>query len=189
LILNCWALDSRLSDPEHGSLISQPKALVLSRKPARMQPCRPYALMEDVSRWLLPAVVLVLGVGWRAEAKASSLSVSPGFVANEHPHDCKCATKCHGGSCCCGSRGTAGPTKAPVTVNQPSLADAGPCVRSAPCGAPVLPTAPSLGSLAQSGALATRGRPIFDVAERLVASSPHRILPARRASRLHKPPE
>jgi hypothetical protein len=61
-----------------------------------------------------------------------------------HAKLCKCASRCHGDSCCCGrsvgSRSkTTEPVRASASSDPGSPADQSPCLREAPCGDPALP--------------------------------------------------
>jgi len=64
--------------------------------------------------------------------------------AEAHAKLCKCASRCHGDSCCCGrsvgsqSKQTE-PTRASASSDPGNPAGHNPCLREAPCGDPALP--------------------------------------------------
>ena len=155
------------------------------------------ALQRELHRWLMPVVVLLFGMGWTGAASASSPSPplpspspSASFDAEEHARHCNCGPKCRQASCCCGRRGTRVRPPTPPPVPESIGADLSPCMGSAPCEESGLPTAPSsVGPLGKLAALATGGHLLSANAVSLLPVSPLCLLPARRASRLDRPPE
>jgi hypothetical protein len=135
-----------------------------------MATCVRMSLLIDFMRRLLPAMLLVLGVGLQCVASDSRAKFS---TEDEHAKHCKCQN-CRKESCCCGPRRSKPPVSAVKRQDSPSpvplaeltnLSDhssrlvrdvppaesSGPCMGAAPCGDPGLPTASSpriLGDLA-----------------------------------------
>ena len=147
-------------------------------------------LPRELCRWFILAVVLLFGLCQSGATSASSVSSSAGFDAEEHAQHCKCGPKCRQASCCCGPRNTKVRPSNPQPVPEPIRADSSLCLSSAPCGESGLPPAPSsVGPLGKVAALALRGHLLSADSGSLLPVSPRCLLPARRASRLDKPPE
>jgi len=147
-------------------------------------------LQGELHRWLMPVVVLFLGLGWTGAASASLRSPSASFNAEDHARHCNCGPKCRQASCCCGRPGTRVRPPAPPPVPGPIGADPSPCMGSAPCEESGLPTAPSsVGPLGKLAALAMGGHLLSANAVGLRLVSPPCLLPTRRASRLDRPPK
>ena len=112
-------------------------------------------------------------------------------------HHCKCGTRCHGESCCCGSHQSPGPATGSPSRPEGSRPMPSPCqMTSAPCGDSGLPTAPSgrpvnkIAALAMFRASAARhGRlpapvPHFAASSPVSASLPPRSTPGTPHPRL-----
>jgi hypothetical protein len=135
---------------------------------------------------LLAATGLLLALlTTREPVLAASVSSAGEFDAAPHASQCKCATRCRGESCCCGRR--AAPSRPPAP--QSGQADTSLCLSPAPCADPGLPGAPSSSPDGKGAALSPLECLRFDAVGSFLMSSPHRLLPSRRASRLDKPPE
>ena len=85
------------------------------------------------------AALLCPGAGALADTVAPASS-----DAEAHAKLCKCASRCHGDSCCCGrsfeSRSTkTEPVRASTSSDPGNPAGQSPCLREAPCGDPALP--------------------------------------------------
>lgn len=169
-------------------MAASPQLPALLREPTRVAPRLPCSWTDRPARWLLPAVVLVFGLGWQVAA-ASSVSPARAFDGEEHAHHCKCGPRCRGASCCCGPRESKVKETSPPPAAEPVRADGGPCLNSTPCSDPVLPSAPSAGPIGKVATLAMCGYLVPVAAWRFLPPSPRRFLPARRASRLDDPPE
>jgi hypothetical protein len=139
--------------------------------------------------WLVLAVVFVCVLFHGGPASASSISQSNPFDLDAHSQHCKCRTKCRGSSCCCGPAGAASRPFGSEPDSQDSEPDAGPCVNSGPCGNSGLPGSSSVGPHLKIATLSKFGRIQPATRERLFPSTFSCILPARRASRIDKPPE
>ena len=140
-------------------------------------------------RWLLPAVLLFVALGSRAEASMSSTFASAVLASDDHAHYCKCDTACRGASCCCGPRSARPLPTPPVPTTDRDELTANPCLNSAPCGDSGLPNAAPVSFLSKAATLADLGRFMPVVMGRLFAITTRFTLPARRASRLDEPPE
>ncbi|SIO57919.1 hypothetical protein SAMN05444166_5523 [Singulisphaera sp. GP187] len=159
-----------------------------------MRHCPRDPLTGERTRWLLAATLLAFGLGWGGkEATASSLKATERVAAEADAHSCKCGDRCRGHSCCCKPRKPQAtlPTTpvAEPTVAGP-LANASPCLNAAPCGDSGLPNVPSGVStrFCKSATLTEFGQPLPAAINSLTAPSSRCLLPARRASRLDKPP-
>jgi hypothetical protein len=140
------------------------------------------------SRWLMPAVLFVIGLGWQG-AEASYASQVVAFDGDDHAHLCKCGMRCQGGSCCCRPSESKAAKSSRTKAVGTGRADDGPCLNSAPCSEPMLPSVSSFGhiSKAASNAMCLHLSPI--AVGRLFAPNSRCVLPVRRASRLDDPPE
>lgn len=150
-------------------------------------PCNaapPPSRAGDVVRRLLPAVVLIVGLGLPGEASASSISPPVAFDADDHAQHCRCRN-CRQESCCCGSR----KPRAQGGRTAPTRRGEGPCIGAAPCGDAGLPDVPVPGPSGKAASLATGGHRPRLAAVRHVLPGDRCILPCRRASRLDEPPE
>ncbi len=142
--------------------------------------------INELCRWFL-AAALVVGLISATEASAESVSAVRRIGAA--PHQCKCGMNC-GEACCCGTRETQTRAPASAPTSGPDRGFASKCVMNpAPCGHSGLPGARSGSSVGKSLALAVSGRLQLDTAGFPLRSSTLFLLPARRASRLDRPPE
>jgi hypothetical protein len=157
-----------------------------------VRPHRPPIRTDRPCRWLMPAAVMLLGLGWSGEASATSVYSVGGHHARAHGHDCKCASKCRGASCCCGPRV---PGSAPASQSTPQGPsgwtgfDSGPCMNSAPCKDAGLPSRSSASPVSEGATLAIPEPAMASISGRLLPLFSAPRLPARRASRIEEPPE
>ena len=148
-----------------------------------------YSWTGSPARRVLPALVLVLATGF-SSAQASAVAPAHAFGSKEHAHNCKCATRCQGPSCCCGPREAQ--TAQSYRESDPGAARIGasPCtMTSAPCGNSGLPGTPSEGPVTRIAALAVLEYRRLDAVGTLLPFCTWGLTPVRRASRLDRPPE
>ena len=138
---------------------------------------------------LLWAAFLLVTLVSAQNARAASLTSARGLSAATH--DCECATKCLGDSCCCGHREHHTRLPAPEPTPQNDRANYSPCLlNSAPCGGSGLPNAPSSDyPVGRIAALVNAGHLVLPTVSSLIQLSTLNFLPDRRASRLNRPPK
>jgi hypothetical protein len=146
------------------------------------------AIQNDRRCRLLWAAFLLAALMLAQEVSAASPTSTRGL--NRAPHDCKCATKCRGDSCCCGPHEPQTRRPAPEPTPESNRADGSPCmVNSAPCGGSGIPNAPSEGPVSRIAALAMAGHLRHSAVSSLIPFSTLNLVPDRRTSRLDRPPE
>jgi hypothetical protein len=146
------------------------------------------AIQSDRRCRLLSAAFLLAALMSAQDVSAAS----PTSARSLHraPHDCKCATKCRGDSCCCGPHEPQTRRPAPEPTPESDRADSSPCImNSAPCGGSGIPNAPSEGPVSRIAALAMAGHLGLKAVSSLIPFSTLNLLPDRRTSRLDRPPE
>jgi hypothetical protein len=137
---------------------------------------------------LLLAAGLLVALTAGHEVSAASVSSTRGITAARH--DCKCATKCRGESCCCGPHAPHTPLPAPESTPEPDRVVSNPCLmNAAPCRDSGLPSAPSDGPVSKCASLVIFGYLRLDTVGSLLPFSTHSLVPHRRFSRLDRPPE
>jgi hypothetical protein len=130
--------------------------------------------------------VLVVALVSAGQVSAASVSSSRGI--NAVPHNCKCAAKCQGESCCCGHREPR--DEATEQAPQPDHASPSPCaMHPASCGGHGLPSAPSGSSLSKSSALVIFSHLRRDAARVVVPFEAQSLHPTWWVSRLDRPPK
>ena len=132
----------------------------------------------------------LLGLTIFQTAPASTMAPADAVAGETHGHNCKCASRCQGASCCCGPR--EGQTRLlHLEPNpEPGRPGAGECMtKSAPCDNSGLPSTPSEGPVNRNAALAVLEHRRHDALGTLLPFSSRNRLPVRRASRLDRPPE
>ena len=141
------------------------------------------------ARRLLPALVLVFAFGFQP-APASTMAPAHAFDGEKHAHDCKCATRCQGASCCGGPREAQTRLSYREPNPEPDRTGASPCMmNSAPCGDSRLPGTFSEAPVKKTATLAIVEPLRLDTCGTLLPFFTHSLFPARRASRLDRPPE
>jgi hypothetical protein len=174
-IENCWA-----------SVVYPPRALRFL-KVADLRHARCAIWISHPCRLLVAASVAIVSLAAR-DVQAASLSSAREFSGV--PHDCKCATKCRGDSCCCGPHHPQAPAPARVPTKERGPKLGSPCqFNSTPGGDRGIPMAPSGSPVSKSASLVTFANLRLDTACCLLLYSAPSLLPARRASRLDRPPE
>ena len=145
---------------------------------------------DEIAHRLLPVAVFVLGLGWRGDVPASTISptTAAAFEADEHTQYCKCRN-CGGPSCCCGPRPAKAAAPRVATKTEPVRPGYGSCLSAAPCDEAGLPDAPVRGPSGKVAAASTHPHRFSLAAGRPVPPEGRCILPSRRASRLDEPPE
>jgi hypothetical protein len=148
-----------------------------------------YSLTDWPGRWRMLALVLVFALGFQT-ASASTMAPAHAFAGDEHARHCKCVTRCQGASCCCGPR----EAQTRLSLREPNLdpdrTGASPCMmNSAPCGDSRLPGTFSEVPVKKTATLAIVEPLRLDTCGTLLPFFTHSLLPARRASRLDRPPE
>jgi hypothetical protein len=143
----------------------------------------------EIVRWLVPAATLVLCLGFDAAAAASSAYTSRVTGTENHAHNCKCAAHCQGESCCCGPRKIVDHNASLPPAATLALSETNPCLNSAPCGEPGMPNSPSARIFDRAAFPASRIAILAARALRFLPSCSRCILPARRPTRLDKPPK
>lgn len=136
---------------------------------------------------LLPAALAIV-LAWLAAGRVEAAAPAS---AGGHAHTCRCGTSCRGGCCC--DRESVPPTK-PASVTPPPPAEnpddqpACPCFESRPCHGPGLPSVPP-GAAGASDVLATLAGDAHGLDGGAFAIPTSESSPARRASRLDRPPD
>ena len=152
-----------------------------------MNPARRAIGKNETCRMLLAAGLLVALLEAR-DVAAASVSKAQGNTAA--PHDCKCATKCRGDSCCCGPHKAKTQTPGPEPTNDPDRELGSPCqFNAAPCGHSGLPSASSNGPVSKNASLVKFEHLRLVTIGSLLPFSTRRLVPGRWASRLDRPPE
>jgi hypothetical protein len=148
--------------------------------------CRASQINESCR--LLLAVSLLVALLSARDVAAAPLSSVRGITAAAH--DCKCATKCRGESCCCGPHEPKTRLPAPEpTPETDRIVGNGCLMNSAPCRDSGLPSAPSDGPVSKCASLVIFGYLRLDTVGSLLPFSTHSLVPHRRFSRLDRPPE
>ena len=145
--------------------------------------------LAEPGRLIVAAGLLVVLLAAH-DVSASSVS-SPTAELTAPAHDCKCATRCRGASCCCGPHTSlARRAGCRACTAESAGAFASPCqLRSAPCGHSGLPSRPAEFVTSESAVLETTGSLRLDTTGSFIPSSALSLIPGRRASRLDRPPE
>jgi hypothetical protein len=152
-----------------------------------VRPARRTSRISESFRLLLAAGLLVALIAGH-EVSAASVSSARGITAARH--DCKCATKCRGESCCCGPHAPHTPLPAPESTPEPDRVVSNPCLmNAAPCRDSGLPSASSDGPVSRCASLPTIGHLRLETVGRPLPFSTQNLLPRRRSSRLDRPPE
>jgi hypothetical protein len=143
--------------------------------------------INEPCRILLAASLFVALIGAH-DGIAASVSSAQGNTAA--PHDCKCATKCRGDSCCCGPHKVKTQAPSPEPTDDPDRKLESPCqIKSIPCGDSGLPSASSNGPVSKNASLVKFERLRLATVGSLLPFSTHRLIPDRWASQLDRPPE
>jgi hypothetical protein len=132
--------------------------------------------------------MVVFGLGPQRIALASSISSDVSTVDDNHARECRCAN-CHRQSCCCGSTRTVKPEARALKAAEPIQVTQGPCMRTNPCGDQGLPAGSGSGTSAKAELLATCPHVADTRTGSLVLPACERVRPARRHTRLDRPPE
>jgi hypothetical protein len=194
------ALDGRPLDIENYSLVTL-FALITRGFCSlhRVRSANSATRFRPLSRLILVSAILAVliraqGVSAAPVVRAQPVSAAPVVSSSRFSadsHQCKCGMTCRGNSCCCGPRHgqevepSSAPTPGAVRVLASSC-----LIKSVPCGNPGLPNSRPDRSDPQNDAIAAAGRLRFDtVGLLLVRRSTSCQRPARRASRLDRPPD
>jgi hypothetical protein len=122
---------------------------------------------------------------------ASASSVASARGHGDTPHDCKCATKCRGDSCCCGPHEK--PSRVPESSSSSDLAnriDASSCqMNSAPCGDSGLPNERSERPVSKNLAFQMLTGQQLDTRSELFALSSQSLPSLCLVGRVDRPPE
>jgi hypothetical protein len=174
-IENCWA-----------SVVYPPRALRFL-KVADLRHARCAIWISHPCRLLVAASVAIVSLA-ACDVQAASLSSAREFSGV--PHDCKCATKCRGDSCCCGPHKAKTRAPAPEPTDVPDRKLESPCqIKSTPCRDSGLPSASSNGPVSKNASLVKFERLRLATVGSLLPFSTHRLIPDRWASQLDRPPE
>jgi hypothetical protein len=160
----------------------------LQRKPRGVKPASRFKNCLQHRPGLVLAAVFVCVLLQAGSVFGSSVSRANGIDLDEHAQHCKCRTKCRGSSCCCGPAATTARRSTSEPVSDRGEVDAGPCLSSAPCGDSGLPIYPPAGPDSKIATLSTMSCEHPGTRDRLFPFVSSCILPARRASRIDKPP-